>query len=132
VLVVDDHPILSAGVQALVQSQPDMVLCGYAETGEQALELVRSVCADIVLMDLSMPGMGGIEATRVIVSENPGLRVLVLSWHADADRVRASLAAGASGYVLKDADHQMLLEAIRAVSRGEQRMSPKILQALSS
>jgi DNA-binding NarL/FixJ family response regulator len=132
VLVVDDHAVASEGVQALVRSQPDLTLCGYASSGELAVELAKSEAPDVILMDLSMPGMGGIAATAAIVAHNPAARVLVLSWHGDAGHVRAALAAGAAGYLLKDADYARLLAAIRAAARGESPMSPSIERTLRS
>jgi DNA-binding NarL/FixJ family response regulator len=126
VLVVDDHPILNAGVQALVHSQDDLELAGSAPDGETGILLARSQCPDVIVMDVSMPGMGGIAATRVIILEHPSMRVLMLTWHANQETVRSALDAGATGYLLKDANHQVLLEAIRAVTHGETRISPLV------
>jgi DNA-binding NarL/FixJ family response regulator len=130
VLVVDDHAVARAGVQALIESQADLRLCGYAACGERAVELAQSTAPDVILMDLSMPGIGGLAATAAILAKDPDACVVVLSWHADADRVRAALAAGASGYLLKDTEHDVLLSAIRAAARGESPMSPRASEAL--
>jgi DNA-binding NarL/FixJ family response regulator len=132
VLIVDDHPIISAGVQALVGDQPDLEVTGCAPDGETAVLMAREDPPDVVVMDLSMRGMGGIAATSVIVAEHPAVHVLVLTWHADPARVRGALAAGATGYLLKDADHEELLDAIRAVHRGESRVSGMITRAMTS
>jgi DNA-binding NarL/FixJ family response regulator len=94
--------------------------------------LVRDAEPDVVIMDLSMPGMGGVEATRAILAERPTTRVLVLSWHADGDHVRAAMSAGATGYLLKGDESQRLVDAVRAVHRGEDRMSEGLAQHIVS
>src|SRR3954447_1720488 len=132
VLIVDDHPIVSAGVHALVQDQPDLEVMGCAIDGETALRLAAEDVPDVVVMDLSMRGMGGVAATEQLRREHPSLHVLVLTWHNDPARVRAALDAGATGYLLKDADYQELLDGIRAVHRGEFRMSQEVARAMTT
>lgn len=119
VLLVDDHRLFREGVASLLQRADDIELVGEAATGEEAVRLVEDLLPDIALMDLKMPGMGGIEATRAIVGRSPHTGVIVVTMFEDDESVFAALKAGARGYVLKDADRGMLLRAIRAVARGE-------------
>src|SRR3954452_1823751 len=119
VLVVEDHPLFRKGVVALLESVPDVAVAGVATTGEDAVSLAAELRPDVVLMDLQLPGISGIEATRAIVGAAPDVRVLVLSLFEDDDSVFLALRAGARGYVLKDADEDELTGAVRAVARGE-------------
>ena len=126
VILADDHPLFREGVASLLERSGDAVLVGEAATGEEAVRLADELLPDIVLMDLKMPGMGGTEATRRIVGHNPHIGVIVLTMFEDDESVFAALKAGARGYVLKDADRGMLLEAIRAVARGEALLGPSV------
>jgi DNA-binding NarL/FixJ family response regulator len=126
VVLADDHPLFREGVASLLERSGDAVLVGEAATGEEAVRLADELLPDIVLMDLKMPGMGGTEATRRIVGHNPHIGVIVLTMFEDDESVFAALKAGARGYVLKDADRGMLLEAIRAVARGEALLGPSV------
>ena len=119
VLVVEDHPLFRKGVVALLESTDDLAVAGVAVSGEEAVSRARELCPDVVLMDLQLPGISGIEATRAIVADRPEVRVLVLSLFEDEDSVFLALRAGARGYVLKDADEEELTGAVRAVARGE-------------
>jgi DNA-binding NarL/FixJ family response regulator len=119
VLQADDHTLFREGVASLLERVGDIRLVGEAATGEEAVRLAEELLPDVVLMDLKMPGMGGIEATRTIVGRNPHTGVIVVTMFEDDESVFAALKAGARGYVLKDADRGMLLRAIRAVARGE-------------
>jgi DNA-binding NarL/FixJ family response regulator len=119
VLLVEDHPLFRRGVVALLDGVPDVEVAGTAGSGEEAVGLAAELGPDLVLMDLQLPGMSGIEATRAIVSADPDVKVLVLSLFEDEDSVFLALRAGARGYVLKDADEEELIGAIRAVARGE-------------
>jgi DNA-binding NarL/FixJ family response regulator len=119
VLVVEDHPLFRKGVVTLLESVPDVAVAGVAVSGEEAVVLAAELRPDVVLMDLQLPGISGIEATRAILAADPGVRVLVLSLFEDDDSVFLALRAGARGYVLKDADEEELTGAIRAVGRGE-------------
>jgi DNA-binding NarL/FixJ family response regulator len=119
ILVVEDHPLFRKGVVALLEAVEDMTVVGAAGSGEEAVTAARELTPDLVLMDLQLPGMSGIEATRAIVEADPEVRVLVLSLFEDDDSVFLALRAGARGYVLKDADEEELTGAIRAVARGE-------------
>ncbi len=117
-LLVDDHSILRAGLRLLLNSQPDMEVVGEAGDGVEALRLAEETRPDVVIMDLTMPGEGGIEATRRIRQAVPEAKVLVLTMHDDGAYLRAALAAGAAGFVVKQAADTELLSAIRAVSSG--------------
>ena len=119
VLVVEDHPLFRKGVVSLLGSVPDLEVAGVAGTGEEAVARAAELRPDVVLMDLQLPGMSGIEATRSIAVAAPDSRVLVLSLFEDDESVFLALRAGARGYVLKDADEEELTGAIRAVARGE-------------
>jgi DNA-binding NarL/FixJ family response regulator len=119
VLVVEDHPLFRRGVVTLLDGVPDLAVAGVAESGEDAVAQAAELRPDVVLMDLQLPGISGIEATRAIVTADPEVRVLVLSLFEDEESVFLALRAGARGYVLKDADEEELTGAIRAVARGE-------------
>jgi DNA-binding NarL/FixJ family response regulator len=130
VLLVDDHLLVRSGLAALVDSAPDMKVVGAASEGREALDLLATIRPNVVLMDLSMPGMDGVTATREVVRLAPGSQVLVLTSFADRSRVREAIDAGAVGYVLKDADPSELLDAIRAVARGESPLDPRVARTL--
>jgi DNA-binding NarL/FixJ family response regulator len=119
ILVVEDHPLFRKGVVALLDAVTDTDVVGTAASGEEAVAAAHELRPDVVLMDLQLPGMSGIEATRAIVETDPEVKVLVLSLFEDDDSVFLALRAGARGYVLKDADEDELTGAIRAVARGE-------------
>jgi DNA-binding NarL/FixJ family response regulator len=126
-LLVDDHQIMCQGVRLLLEREPDfLVLAEEAHDGREAIELARAHSPDAVVMDLNMPGLNGIEATRRIVHDSPGTRVIALTGHTDARRVCEALEAGASGYVVKDAAAQELIGAIRAAVAGQTYLSPRI------
>ena len=126
VVLADDHPLFREGVASLLERSGDAILVAEAATGEEAVRLAEELLPDVVLMDLKMPGMGGTEATRKIVGRNPHIGGIVLTMFEDDESVFAALKAGARGYVLKDADRGMLLEAIRAVARGEALLGPSV------
>ena len=130
VVIVDDHPVLRSGLTQLLAETDDIVVVGEAADGAEALEVVREVRPDVVLMDLQMPGTDGVSATRLIVQEQLGADVLVLTSFSDAERILAALDAGAVGYLLKDADPDEVLEGIRAVMRGESPLHPKAARQL--
>ncbi len=129
-MLADDHAILRKGVRMLINSQPDMEVVGEARTGREAVDEARKLTPDIVVMDVSMPELNGIEGTRQICDELTQTRVIGLSMHKDSVYVREILRAGARGYLLKDSDDDDLLRAIRAVSRGEAFLSPAISDAV--
>jgi DNA-binding NarL/FixJ family response regulator len=130
VVLVDDHAVIRAGLQQLLGGTEDIEVVGQAENGAQALEVVRALRPDVVLMDLQMPGVDGVTATRNIMAEHLDTDVLVLTSYSDGERIVGALDAGAVGYLLKDADPDDVLEGIRAVSRGESPIHPKAARAL--
>jgi len=130
IVLADDHRLFREGVVSLLTRFDDVKLVGEASTGAEVISLSAELNPDIVLMDLKMPGMGGIEATRTIVSQQPGLGVIVLTMFDDDESVFAALKAGARGYVLKDASRGLLLEAIRAVAQGEALLGPSIARRM--
>lgn len=132
ILLADDHTILRRGVRLLIDSQADLEVIGEAKTGREAIDKATALKPDIVLMDVSMPELNGIEGTRQICDALPNVKVLALSMHKDSVYVREILRAGASGYLLKDSEDDDLLRAIRCVSRGEAFLSPAISDAVLS
>lgn len=131
VLVADDHPLFRSGMRALLAAVPDTQLVGEAATGEEAIALAAELQPVVVLMDLQMPGVGGIEATRRILGASPHVGVLVVTMLEDDYSVFQAMRAGARGYVLKDADEEDVLRAIRAVGRGEAILSPTLARRLA-
>ncbi|MDP9352715.1 MAG: response regulator transcription factor [Chloroflexota bacterium] len=119
VLIADDHPFFRDGMRMFLETTPDIVVVGEAATGEEAVAQARVVRPDVILMDVRMPGVSGIEATRQILGEDAGVRVLVVTMFEDDATVFTAMRAGARGYVLKDAQKDDVLRAIRAVGRGE-------------
>lgn len=119
VLVADDHPVFRDGLRGLIERADDLVLAGEATTGTQAVELALATRPAIVLMDLRMPEMSGIEATRRIAAEDPAIGILVITMSEDDESLFAAMRAGARGYIPKDADSDELLRAIRAAAVGE-------------
>jgi two-component system, NarL family, response regulator NreC len=130
VLLADDHAILRKGVGMLIDSQSDLQVVGEAKTGREAILETFRLKPDVVVMDISMPELNGIEGTRQICDELPETKVIGLSMHKDSVYVREILRAGARGYLLKDSDDEDLLRAIRAVARGEAFLSPAISDAV--
>jgi DNA-binding NarL/FixJ family response regulator/class 3 adenylate cyclase len=126
ILVADDHPLFRHGLRTLLGATPDLEVVGEATTGEHAVELAGTLRPDVVLMDIRMPGTNGIEATRRILHASPQVRVLVVTMFEDEASVFTAMRAGARGYVLKDAEKDDLLRAIRAVGRGEAIFSPGV------
>lgn len=130
VYLVDDHQMVRAGVTTLLESDPGLSVVGEARDGQEAVAGIDVAAPDVVLMDLSMPVMDGVEATRAILSTHPEIRVLVLTSFSDRERVKEVLAAGAIGYVLKDAEPADLLAAVHAAARGEVPIDPRVAGAL--
>jgi DNA-binding NarL/FixJ family response regulator len=134
-LVVDDHAFMRAGTKAVLSTQPGFEVIGEAEDGEEALARCRELRPDLVLMDVSMPRMDGIEATRRVKAEFPETSVLVLTAHADQDILLDAVRAGAAGYVLKDSKPTHVVEAVRAVLGGEtpldQGLTMRLLRRLA-
>jgi DNA-binding NarL/FixJ family response regulator len=130
VLMADDHPAFLAGLEALLATVTGVVAVGRAGSGEEAVTAAAELQPDVVLMDLNMPGIDGIEATRRIVATSPHIAVLVLSMYEDDDQVFGALKAGARGYLLKGADRGELVRAIRGVASGEAIFGPAIARRL--
>ena len=130
VLIADDHVFYREGVRALLNNVPDIEVLGEAATGEEAIIRSAEWRPDIILMDLKMPGLNGIEATRRIIQTQPEIGILVITMFDDDDSVFAAMRAGARGYLLKDADREELVRAISAVQRGEAIFSPAIAQRM--
>lgn len=126
VLVADDHPFFRDGLRSLLASSPDTELVGEASTGEEAIALAAELQPDVILMDVQMPGKGGIEATRSIVEDSPHVRVLIVTMFEDDGTVFRAMRAGARGYLLKGANYDEMLRAIRAVGNGEAIFSPAV------
>jgi DNA-binding NarL/FixJ family response regulator len=126
VLIVEDHPLFRKGLRTLITGVADFELAGEASDGEQAVSVALDLLPDVVLMDLQLPGQSGISATREIVAASPTTKILVVTLFQDDDSVFAALRAGARGYILKDADEEEIIRAIRAIAAGESLFSPAI------
>jgi DNA-binding NarL/FixJ family response regulator len=126
ILIVDDHAIVREGLEAILRGKAGFTVVGAASDGREAVVLARRLRPDVVIMDISMPGLNGIDATRQIVAELPGTKVVGLSMHSDRRYVIAMFKAGASGYLLKDSDSGELLQALDAVSRNQTYVGPAI------
>lgn len=130
ILIADDHKILRAGLCALLEKQPDMEVIGEADSGTRAVSLAKKKSPHLIIMDINMPDMNGIEATKRILSENDGIKVLALSMYADKGYVINMLKAGASGYLLKDCALEELANAIRAVMDNKTYLSPVLVDSI--
>jgi DNA-binding NarL/FixJ family response regulator len=132
VLIADDHGVIRDGLGRLIDALDDIALAGTANDGQEAVERSRELTPDVVLMDLDMPRMDGIEATRKIIEDRPGTAVLVLTSFSDRARILGALSAGACGYLLKDASSEEVAEGIRAASRGESPLDPRAARTIIS
>ncbi|GAB4444893.1 MAG: response regulator transcription factor [Anaerolineae bacterium] len=130
VLLVDDHAVLRAGLRLLLDAQPDMQVVGEAGDGSEALALATRLHPDVILLDLSMPGLGGLDALPALRKAAPGARVVVLTMHDDEGYLRQALRRGAAGYVLKKAADVDLLSAVRTAARGEVYVHPSLQRVL--
>src|SRR5437667_12635988 len=130
VLLADDHTVIRQGFRALLEAEQDIAVVGEAETGRQAVQLARKLHPDVVVMDIAMPLLNGLEATRQILKELPATKVLVLSSYGDDECVSQLMDAGASGYLIKQTAANDLLRAIREVQRGNAFFSPAIAKRL--
>jgi DNA-binding NarL/FixJ family response regulator len=130
ILIADDHPLFRAGLRALLDSVPDTEVVGEAKTGEEAVEVSLRLLPDVVVMDINMPGLNGIDATRSIVDKSDQVNVLVMTMHDDDEAVFAAIRAGARGYQLKGAAQDETLRAIRAVANGEAIFGPGVADRL--
>jgi two-component system response regulator NreC len=130
ILIVDDHGVVRAGIRSLLEGRADMEVVGEAAQGEEAVEKAKQLQPNLVLMDIAMPGMSGIEATRRIKGELPDTHVLILTMHDDEEFFFPALRAGASGYAVKEIEPQELLYAIQTVSSGQVFLSPAVGKSL--
>lgn len=131
ILIADDHPVFRFGMRALLEAQSDMVVVGEAESGEDAIELAKELQPNVVLMDINMPGINGIDATRQITKEIPDIAILIITMF-DDDTVFSAMQAGTRGYLLKGAKGEETLRAIRAVANGEVIFSPGVAEQMMS
>jgi DNA-binding NarL/FixJ family response regulator len=130
ILIADDHPVFRFGLRALLGAEPDVAIVGEATTGEETVALAESLQPDVILMDVNMPGLNGIEATRRTLEVSPAIRVLIITMFEDDASVFAAMRAGARGYLLKGATGEETIRAIRSVSGGEAIFSPSVAQRL--
>ena len=126
ILIIEDHTLLRAGLRALLSQGEEFEVVGEFDNGRDAVRSVGALAPDLILMDLSMPGMNGIEAITEIKQRNPAVRIMVLTIHRGEEYIQESLRAGANGYVLKDASHDELRVAIRSVLNGKTYLSPDV------
>jgi len=130
IVLADDHGVIRAGIRSLLERQPELRVVGEAADGREAVGAVERFHPDVVVMDLAMPNLNGMEATRQILATNPTTSVVVLSMHSDEEYVLRALKAGAKGYVLKDSTEADLISAVRAVSSGKSFFSPAVSRLL--
>lgn len=130
ILLADDHAIVRDGLRSLLEKQPDMTISGEASDGREAVQIAEENSPDVVVMDIAMPNMNGIEATRRIVATHPATAVVILSMHQDESYVLRSLKAGARGYLLKDSLRSDVVEAIRSVVQGRSYLTRKVSRLL--
>lgn len=131
VMLVDDHAVVRMGFRLLLDAAPDMRVVAEADSGEEAMRRIDEARPEVVVMDISMPGIGGLEAVRRILAKEPGARILVLSAHEDAMHARRVLKAGAAGYLTKRSAAEALIQAIREVWQGKTFLEPQIAQELA-
>lgn len=131
VLLVDDHELVRSGIKRLLDDSSGIKVVGEAETGEDAIQRAGELRPDVILMDVNMPGIGGLEATRKILQKNPDIKVIVVTVHAEAPFPTRLLEAGATGYLSKDCGFEEILTAIRAVSDGERYIATEIAQQIA-
>lgn len=130
ILICDDHAVVCEGLRALIATEPDMEVVGEANDGAKAVDAFRALNPDVTLLDMVMPRLDGLEAIRIIKSEFPDARILVLTSFAEDDMVFPAIKSGALGYLLKDSSPEELIRAIRSVSRGEASLHPSIARRL--
>ncbi len=131
ILLADDHIVMRTGLRALLERQPNLEVVGESENGRETVALAASLRPDVVVMDVGMPVLNGIEATQTIVAQCPTIAVVILSMHADESYVMRALKAGARGYLLKDSAAADLIGAIQAISQGKSFFSPKVSRILA-
>jgi DNA-binding NarL/FixJ family response regulator len=130
VLIADDHPVVREGLAAMLSREPDIDVVGEAQDGQEAVDRAGSLQPNVVLMDLMMPRLGGVDAIRLIRERHPNVQTIVLTTYGDDDSIFQGIAAGARGYLLKDAPRDELFRAVRAVARGESLLQPAVATRL--
>ena len=130
ILLADDHKLMRSGLKALIEQQPDLTVVGEADDGRQAVALAASLKPDLLVMDIGMPNLNGIEAANQITQANPGTAIVILSMHSDESYVLRALKAGAKGYLLKDSAESDLIRAVHAVAGGKSFFSPAVSKVL--
>ncbi|HEY1472242.1 MAG TPA: response regulator transcription factor [Candidatus Acidoferrum sp.] len=130
ILLADDHKLMRSGLKALIEQQPDLTVVGEADDGRQAVALAASLKPDLLVMDIGMPNLNGIEAARQITQANPATAIVILSMHSDESYVLRALKAGAKGYLLKDSAESDLIRAVHAVAGGKSSFSPAVSKVL--
>jgi DNA-binding NarL/FixJ family response regulator len=131
IIVVDDHAVIRRGVQGILRAFPEWELCGEAENGQDAISLAEAIKPEIIIMDVSMPGLNGLEATRIIHNILPNIKILLLTLHSSSELVRSAFRAGARGYVLKSDAEQELVRALNVLAGDGTYVSPGIDQHLA-
>lgn len=130
VLIVDDHAFIRRGVETILEASPEWQVCGEASNGNDAIQLANQLSPEVVLMDVTMPGMNGLEATRIIRKEHPNVKVILLTLHESSEVLRSGFRAGANGYLLKADAEEELMKALRIVVGDGSYISPKIDQSV--
>jgi len=130
ILIVDDHAVVRAGLRALLDAEPDFQIVGEAADGQTAVALAGTVSPDVMVIDMNMPGLNGIQVTRQVADKLPNTRVLILTLHADANYLRQALEYGAAGYILKSAVELQIINAIRTVANGDMFIDPAMTMTL--
>lgn len=131
IIIADDHKIMRDGLRNLLKKQIDMEIIGEADNGKKAVEMAREMEPDVIIMDIAMPELNGIEATRQILDDNPTIKIVALSMHSKRQFIIEILKAGASGYLLKDCAFEELAKAVRVVYRNQTYLSPKIADIIT-
>ncbi|MDR0136175.1 response regulator transcription factor [Metabacillus idriensis] len=131
-LIADDHKVVRRGLHFFLSTQKDIEIVGEAENGEEAVKMVRTLMPDVILMDLSMPIMNGVDATKEIRTFNEQIKIIILTSYADQDHVIPAIQAGASGYQLKDVEPDELVHTVREVLKGESKLHPKVTSHVMS
>ena len=126
ILIADDHRIVREGLRALIEKEDDLEIVGMASNGRQAMQMARKLKPNVVLMDIAMPDLNGVDATSQIVHELPGVKVIALSMHSEKQLIDGMLRAGASGYLLKESAFEELIKAVRIVCTGKKYLSPEV------
>lgn len=130
IMIADDHTIVRQGMRKLLETYPELQIVGESQDGDETIELVKKLLPEIIIMDISMPGLNGLEATREIKKRSPEIKILILTMHAEKEYIFKILQSGASGYLLKGSAIDELVTAIHAVDRGESYLSPPISKSI--